>query len=159
MKFLAPFLLIASSSASSTHHVMEKLSSSPRLWKAVSPSEPTSMIDLTFFVRIPSSTLSNLEGEFLARSDPTNQKFGRWMSNDEVQAMASPSSASVTAVYDYIESLGGGLQVRSDFCRTRCTARRTKSLPRIVLASGKRRCFFSTVESFRTATSQPSHEP
>jgi tripeptidyl-peptidase-1 len=101
MKFsLAALTLLAVTNAE--HVVREKRKAHPNTWVPSGAPSADSSIKLSFFLNHEASAAASLESEFLNRSDPKHEDFGKWLSNEQVHDMLPVPQNSIDAVTNYL---------------------------------------------------------
>ncbi len=72
-------------------------------WVLTGRANATELVTLTLAVKQSPAGVAALERTLLERSDPNNvEKFGQWLSRDEVDSLVAPSVESVTIVSDWL---------------------------------------------------------
>ncbi|GMH67202.1 hypothetical protein TrST_g14115 [Triparma strigata] len=102
MKFavLPLFLSLAALSSAAT----EERKRAPEAWlpSGGSPNGEEGVV-LTFFLR---SDDTQIKAEFLDRSNPRSDNFGKWLSNEQVHSLTAPTAEAVDEVTRYLSSFG-----------------------------------------------------
>ena len=88
--------------------LLEARRGKPIGWKTTGlPVDPTSRLELSFWLTTPKEAVEKMIGALYARSDPRSPLYGQWLSNDQVHDLAAPSNAAHIALKSFLEPFGG----------------------------------------------------
>jgi len=88
-----------------THVLKHEPTSKPANWVREGDRFPdkASFVELAIMLKVPDDGFRRLESELLTRSNPKDDNYGNWLSNDEVHSIVAPDSSSIQAVGDFFQ--------------------------------------------------------
>lgn len=105
------FALLAGAVAAPTRSLLQGATTPPAGFEVVSPAPPTKLI--TFHIALKQRNLAALTSLFEEISDPSNVKYGQYMTHAEIVAIVAPSAEDVAkalVAFPFCTSLGDSLK-------------------------------------------------